>query len=184
MVNSVKFFQSFHIVSDCRFSLPTAACQCCYGNNSEVHRVNSMLSSYLIIARSILFRATPLVKSPSERGVGSDSCLPQTHDLWGGVRSLPFPYSFRPCQPKHCGGEDGAFHFISLILGTLLLEQFWSIQYFYCLVFNSISTYLSRWDVEMWCYGNANTKKSPANEICCVLRAGLPHNVLGEYRST
>jgi len=139
MVNSVKFFQSFHTVSDCRFSLPTAACQCCYGNNSEVRRVNSMLSSYLIIARSILFRATPLVKSPSERGVGSDSCLPQTHDLWGGVRSLPFPYSFHPRQPKHCGGEDGAFH--SLILGTLLLEQ-WSIQYFCYLVFNSISLYL------------------------------------------
>jgi len=102
-----KVFQSFHTVSDCRFSLPTVAYQCCYGNNSEVRRVNSMLSSYLIIVRSIQFRATPLVKSPKELGVGSDSCLPQTYDLWGGVRSsdvasyitiqlLPFPYSFAP----------------------------------------------------------------------------------------
>ena len=86
MADSVSF-QYFHAVSGCRFNLPTAAYQCCYGNNSDVRRVNSMLSSYLIIARSILFRATPLVKSPSELGVGSDSCLPQTHDLWGGVRS-------------------------------------------------------------------------------------------------
>jgi len=117
MADSVSF-QYFHAVSDCGFSLPTAAYRCCYGN--EVRGVNSMLSSCLMVARSVLFRATPL--SPSERGVGSDSCLPQTDDLWGGVRSLPFPCSLRPWQPKNCGGGDDAFY--SLILDNMLLEQF------------------------------------------------------------
>ena len=43
MANSVSF-QYFQTVSDCRFSLPTAAYQCCYGNEvveliQRCHRV-------------------------------------------------------------------------------------------------------------------------------------------------
>jgi len=45
MANSVSF-QYFQTVSDCRFSLPTAAYQCCYGNEvveliQRCHRVNN-----------------------------------------------------------------------------------------------------------------------------------------------
>ena len=106
-----------------------------------------MLSSCLPIARSVLVRATPVVKTLASLASILTLVCHRLTTCGGEVRSsdvacrshTPFvPGSLSTAEGRNV--IDGAYR--SVILGTQLLKRLWSIQQFCRLLSNFISLYL------------------------------------------